>query len=252
MGALVAGRAYNVSGTTETFGVMSPKPVKATGLIDVQWGDDLHQIGGPGQNGADVLTWLGVLIGADAPDEIAARVARALAQRRHAAPLLFLPYLSGERVPFWDADLRAAFLGLSREHGPGDLLWATLEGVAFLNRIVLGRAEAAAGLMVDEVRLGGGGARIATWAQIKADVLERPVATVTAEEPGVLGAAIAAFVGAGTFKSLVEGQQLLVRVGRRFEPRRERRDFYRALSLLFAQAHDAVRPLSHQLSKLSS
>jgi xylulokinase len=225
--------------------------VKATGLMDVPWGDDLHQIGGPGQNGADVLTWLGTVIGAATPEEIAPRVAGALGVARHARPLLFLPYLSGERVPFWDADLRAAFLGLSREHGPADLVWATLEGVAFLNRIVLGRAETAAGLTVDEVRLGGGAARIAAWAQIKADVLERPVVSVTAEEPGVLGAAIAAFVGLGTFKSLEEGQQRLVRTAKRFEPRRERRDFYRALSLLFAQAHDAVRPLSHQLSKLA-
>jgi xylulokinase len=251
MGALKAGRAYNVTATTETFGVLSKKPAKSAGLMDVQWGEELHQIGGPGQNGADVLTWLGSLIGADAPEEIAGRIARALAQPRHATPLLFLPYLSGERVPFWDADLRAAFLGLSRAHGPGDLVWATLEGIAFLNRIVLGRAEAAADLTVDEVRLGGGAARIATWAQIKADVLERPVTTVTVEEPGVFGAAIAAFVGLGTFKTLIEGQQTLARVGRRFEPRAEKRDFYRALALLFGQAHDAARPLSHQLTKLS-
>ena len=67
----------------------------------------------------------------------------------------------------------------------------------------------------------------------------------------MLGAAIAAFVGLGTFKSFEEAQERLVRTAKRFEPRRERRDFYRALSLLFAQAHDAVRPLSHQLSKLA-
>ena len=116
---------------------MTTQPFAADGLMAVQWGDDLHQLGGPGQNGADVLTWLGTLIGADAQSEIAGKVARALAQPRHATPLIFLPYLSGERVPFWDADLRAAFLGLSREHHRGDLVWAALEGVAFLNRIVL-------------------------------------------------------------------------------------------------------------------
>src|SRR6187549_1969528 len=66
LGALVPGRAYNVSGTTETFGVMTTQAFKAGGLMTVQWGDDLHQLGGPGQNGADVLTWLGTLIGADA------------------------------------------------------------------------------------------------------------------------------------------------------------------------------------------
>jgi len=251
LGALIPGRAYNVSGTTETFGVLTTQSFRADGLMAVQWGDELHQLGGPGQNGADVLTWLGTLIGADSQSEIAGKVARALGQPRHETPLIFLPYLSGERVPFWDADLRAAFLGLSREHGRGDLVWAALEGVAFLNRIVLGRAESAAGIAVDEVRLGGGAARIATWAQIKADVLDRRVSTVTAEEPGVLGAAIAGFVGLRTFDTLSHGQQLLVRVARRFEPRPHTRDFYRALGLLFEQAHDAVQPISHGLTKLS-
>ena len=250
LGALHVGRAYNVSGTTETFGVLCAEPVKADGLVDVPWGEGLHQIGGPGQNGADVLTWLGTQIGADAQNEIAGRIARALAQPRQATPLLFLPYLLGERVPFWDPDLRAAFLGLSREHGRGDLVWAALEGIACLNRIVLARAETAAGMTVDEVRLGGGAARITTWAQIKADVLERAVSTVTDEEPGVFGAALAAFVGLGVFDTLDQAQKL-VRVARRFEPRVEKRDFYRALSLLFEQAHEAVRPISHALAKLT-
>jgi xylulokinase len=154
-------------------------------------------------------------------------------------------------VPFWDADLRAAFLGMSRDHGPADFVWAVLEGIAFLNRIVLGRAEAAARITVDQVRLGGGAARLAAWAQIKADVLERPVLTVVASAPGVLGAAIAGFVGLKTVDTLGEAQQLLVRVARRFDPRPQRRDFYRALGLLFGQAHDAVRPLSHQLTRLT-
>jgi xylulokinase len=227
--------------------VLCAQPAKAEGLMDVQWAEDLHQIGGPGQNGADVATWLGALFGADPQGE----VARALALPRQTTPLIFLPYLSGERVPFWDADLRAAFLGASREHGRGDLVRALLEGIAFLNAIVLRRAEAAAGITVDEVRFGGGGARIAAWAQIKADILERPVATVAVDEPGVFGAALAAFAGLRTFDTLGEAQQLMVRVVRRFAPRAEQRDFYRALGLLFARAHDAVRPISHGLTKLS-
>jgi xylulokinase len=247
LGALTPGRAYNVSGTTETFGVLSAHSAQAPGLMDVQWGDDLHQLGGPGQNGADTLAWLGGLFGADAQSAIA----QALARPRHPTPLIFLPFLSGERVPFWDANLRAAFLGLSREHAPGDLAWALLEGIAFLNAIVLRRAEAAAGIMVDEVRFGGGGARIAAWAQIKADILARPIVTVATEEPGVLGAALTAFVGLGTFATFSEAQQLLVRTAQRFSPRPEQRDFYAALGLLFDAAHDAVQPISQRLVKLS-
>ena len=251
LGALTAGLAYNVSGTTETFGLLTKQPVAAEGLIDLKWGEDLHQIGGPGQNGADVLTWLGAVIGAQTPAEIPGQIARALAEPRHSAPLLFLPYLAGERVPFWDTDLRAAFLGVSREHSRTDLVWAALEGIALLNRVVLGRAEAAAGITVEEIRLGGGAARSALWAQIKADVLERPISTVTVEEPGVFGAALAAFVALGTFDTLAHAQQLLVRVARRFEPRAEKRDFYRTLAEVFGEAHDAVRPISHRLAGLT-
>jgi len=230
--------------------VIAARPASAEGLIDLTWGDGLHQIGGPGQNGADALAWLGALLGASDAHDAVRRIDEMLSQPRQASPLLFLPFLSGERVPYWDADLRAAFLGLSRAHQPGDFAWAVLEGIALLNRVVLARAEAAAGFAVDEVRLGGGAARSRHWAQVKADVLERPVVTVESEEPGVIGAAIAAFVGLGRFGSLAEAQQRLVRVAHRYEPRREARDFYRALGLLFDQAHDAVRPTSHQLSRL--
>jgi xylulokinase len=248
LGALRPGRAYNVSGTTETFGVLSTRAAQAEGLIDIAWGEDLHQLGGPGQNGADAIAWVGALLGAEAQHEIT----RALAQPRHPAPLICLPYFSGERVPFWDADLRGAFLGLSRDHSCHDLIRAALEGIAFLNAIVLRRAEAAAGLTVDEVRFGGGGARIADWAQIKADIRDRPVVTVATEEPGVLGAALAAFVALRTFETFATAQQLVVRAGQRFEPRAAQRDFYRALGLLFQAAHDAVRPISHRLTKLSA
>ena len=81
-----------------------------------------------------------------------------LAGRRHPQPLIFLPYLQGERVPYWNPALRGAILGLGRQHGATDLAFAVLEGVAFLNRIVLERAEAALGSAVGEIRFGGGAA----------------------------------------------------------------------------------------------
>ena len=57
--------------------------------------------------------------------------------------------------------------------------------------------------------IGGGAARTSGWAQIKAAVLERPVATVGVEEPGVFGAALAAFVGIHSFKTLADAQRLV-------------------------------------------
>jgi len=143
LGALRDGFAYNLSGTTEVLGVLSGTPAHAEGLMSVVWGEGLLQLGGPSQNGADTLLWaLELLSGRSiAPQSVGAELDRLLAERRQPEPLVFLPYLQGERTPYWNASLRGAFLGLNRRHRAVDCIHAVLEGVGFLNRIVLERAE---------------------------------------------------------------------------------------------------------------
>jgi xylulokinase len=243
LGAMRDGLAYNISGTTEVFGLVTGKPARAEGLLDVVWGEDLHQLGGPGQNGADTLAWCLALLGQDPGG-----VEQLLEAPRASSPVLFLPYLQGERVPFWDARLRGAFLGLGRAHGAADLVRAVMEGVAFLNRIVLERAEAGSGTRAREIRFGGGGAASATWCRIKADILGRPVVTGDCEEPGLLGAAIAASVAIGRFPGLGQAQAALARPARRFEPDPAGRDGCDALFSVFRDAHAAVAPLSRRLA----
>ena len=48
--------------------------------------------------------------------------------------LVFLPYLAGERFPFLDTEVRAAFVGLDATHQRRDLYYAVLEGVGFAIR----------------------------------------------------------------------------------------------------------------------
>ena len=49
----------------------------------------------------------------------------------HDSPLLFHPYLSGERTPHNDAAAKGGFFGLSRTDGVPEMAFAVLEGVAF-------------------------------------------------------------------------------------------------------------------------
>ncbi|MCW0206172.1 MAG: FGGY-family carbohydrate kinase [Achromobacter sp.] len=254
LGALRPGYAYNISGTTEVFGAVGAEPVQAQGLMTVDWGGGHHQIGGPGQNGADTVAWLLPLLGR-LGDEGMAGVGEAmdalLDAPRDPQPALFLPYLQGERVPYWDPHLRGAFLGLNRRHGPGDLAWAVLEGVAFLNRIVLERAEAALGGPVGEIRFGGGAASNAQWCQVKADICERPLVIGQAEQPGVLGAAVAAWTGLGRYDSFAAAQDRLVRVAQRYEPQPDRARAYRRMYAQFRAAEAALAPVSRALAGIS-
>lgn len=245
LGALGAGRAYNISGTTEVFGLFSPRPVAVEGLLCVDWGGVSH-IGGPAQSGAQALDWaMGVL--GRGRDEAAAL----LAAPRAAQPLLFLPSLAGERAPFWDADLRGACLGLSQSHGPADVALAVVEGVALHLRLLLERAEAGAGLRAGDIRFGGGAARGGVWRRVKADVCGRPILVCEAPEPGLVGVAAAAFVALGRHADLDAAQAAMTRIVETVAPDPRQAAFYAALYAQFLRAHEAVAPLSRALAALA-
>lgn len=250
LGALRPGLAYNISGTTEVLGAVGAEPVQAEGLLSVDWGPGLQQIGGPSQSGADTVLWLVSMLrdGGGA----AKALDRLLSGPRDASPALFLPFLQGERVPYWNPDFRAAWLGLNRRHGPADLAWAVLEGVAFLNRTVLDRAEAALGRAVAEIRLGGGGAASEAWCRIKADVTNRPVVVGEAAEPGLLGCAMLAWTGLGTFPELGAAQHALARPARRYVPDPARQAAYDPLYAAWTDAVLALRPGAAGLAALRS
>lgn len=249
LGALQSGRAYNLSGTTEVFGVLSERAGTADGLLSMSWNDGLHQLGGPSLAGGDTLNWVLDMVGrGETP--IAKALDDLLSLSDVPKGLIVLPHLQGERVPFWDPDLRGAVLGLSRSHGSKDLVRATLEGVAYLNRLVLSRAEAALGLKVDAVRFGGGGAASSHWAQIKADIMARSVCVAASNEPGLTGCALAAFVAIGVAPDLCFAQDKFVSLARRYEPRQDMTLRYDRLYALFEQAEAALMPLSKALAGL--
>ena len=243
MGALQAGIAYNISGTTEVFGAIGAEPVTAPGLLSVDWGRSIQQIGGPSQSGADALVWLESLVGGS--------IDALLDKPRQPEPILFLPFLLGERVPYWDPALRAAFLGLNRRHTAADLAYAALEGIAFLNRVVLQRAEAALGAPVREIRFGGGGAKNSKWCQIKADVTGRPVLVGASAEPGLLGGAIVAWTGLGAFPDIAAAQTKLVRMAQRYDPDPARHASYAPHFQIWQDAVAATYDIGSRLGALA-
>jgi xylulokinase len=135
---------------------------------------------------------------------------------------LFLPYLNGERTPHNNVNARGVFFGLDATHGPQELAYAVLEGVAF------GMAQGLAALRtagsdVQRLSLVGGGARSAYWAQLHADVLEVEIQTlVGGVAGGALGAARLGALACGESEAMVCTMPPLQRV---FLPRADQRDF---------------------------
>ena len=247
LGALAGGCGYCVSGSSETAGLIAPRPARADGLLTVRWGDALWQIGGPGLNGANVMDWLADLLApGDGPPE--RRIMQVVPATPVGRPLLFHPYLNGERTPHWDADLRGALLGLDRGHGPADIGRAVMEGVALLNREVLERAEQAAGLRAKRIFLSGGGARNHAWTQIRADVLGREIVVPHDVDAGLAGCLAVARTGLGHFADVTEAARSIALESRTVHPDPAMRDRCDALWEAFRATHRMVVEASHRLA----
>jgi len=95
--------------------------------------------------------------------------------------LIYLPFLSGERSPYWNDGLRGGFYGLTLAHSRLHLMRAVMEGVAYSLRYLLDVFRQV-GVPVKEIALAGGGATTPGWPQIIADVCQLPVAIYSGQD----------------------------------------------------------------------
>ena len=246
IGAVQAGDAFVSLGTSGvlwcTTATFAPNTTHAVHAFCHAVPDTWHQMGVL-LNAASCLSWWAAISGQ--PES--ALLAELTPHARTTAS--FAPYLSGERTPHNDVAVRAGFAGLDASHTRADMTLAVLEGVSYAMRDAQ-QALAAAGTVLTEADLLGGGARSPFWCQLMADVLAIPLHMVTQSEIGcALGAArLAAMAllggGADTVAQVARKPERLTT----FEPRAD------------AVAHHAARhaqwqslyQLSHQYQRANT
>ena len=118
----------------------------------------------------DALNWYANLSGCSAAELDAELPISA----NEPASVRFLPYLSGERTPHNDAQIRGVFVGLEHESERATLTQAIMEGVAFAIRDNL-EALNKAGSIVNEIIAVGGGSRSDFWIQTLSNVLNKSI-----------------------------------------------------------------------------
>ncbi len=154
--------------------------------------------------------------------------------------LIYLPYLMGERTPHLDPNARGVFFGISAIHTKADMLRAILEGVSYSLTDCLG-VFGEMGISIDNMMTAGGGGRSTLWRQMLADLYNCPVNTILSKEGPALGVALLAGVGAGTYKSVAEACDVVIKEDIIQKPIKQNAEDYKKYYQIYKELYPTLK-----------
>ena len=219
--------------------------------------EDYWVIGGASNNGGVVLRWTVEQLFSDGLAPLGqhqlAQYTSFLEVARQAPPgangLLFLPLLTGERAPFWDAKARGVYFGLSMGHHKSHMLRAAMEGIIFQIGSIVSLME---GLAVKPtvIRASGGVLQSELICQIMADVLGIPVEVPEVIESSGLGAAKLGLYAMGVIDKLVDpiGSDK-ASFNKRYEPNEQNHLLYQQLLPIYLKVYSQLKDSYKEIAK---
>lgn len=249
-GAILRGEAALTIGTSGAIRVVIEKPVadEHQRLFNYILADGLYVTGGAVSNGGAALKWFAENLLQHAFSN--ASNIDWLLQLAHESPpgangLIFLPYLSGERAPSWDAAARGAFIGLQMSHRKEHLARAVLEGISYALRQVLLAVEETNG-NIDAIFASGVFTKSDLWLQLVCDVLNKKIIVSATADASAIGAAFLGLHTTGKLKNWADVKQLIPQ-GKIFEPNAAKHAVYSKYFEIYADLYPKLKNTFHQL-----
>jgi xylulokinase len=251
-GVISSGKAMYALGTSENISPSFPEPVTGDELYKNNLCTYDHAVRGLyttcafSLTGGNLLKWFrdewggeeareAQKTGQDAYDLLIKKIGK------KPTKLMVLPYFTPTGTPYYDTDVSGAVLGLRLSTRRGEVLRALLEGIAFEMRLNLSILESS-GIMVDELRAIGGGAKNRVLLQLKSDVLGKPITRVEVTEAACLGAAMLA-CSAVTEEPIESLAAQWVKTGETIHPDRDNAAFYAERFKLYKNMYPTLRVL---------
>lgn len=114
--------------------------------------------------------------------------------------LYLIPAFTGLSAPYWNSDVKAAFIGMDRTTGKAEIVRATLESIAYQITDVVKAMEADLQRPVASLKADGGATNNRYLMQFQSDILGCEVFTSDYAEMSGMGAALMAGLAAGCWK----------------------------------------------------
>ncbi|PMC80067.1 gluconokinase [Aerococcus viridans] len=188
-------------------------------------------IGGPVNNAGNVLDWLYQQFGFKEKGQSFQDMLQVLMTHHFSASgPYFLPFLNGERAPYWNANLQAEFKGIKGYTSQLDMAKAVFEGVFFEIRQVIDLVYDTTDLNQKIVQVNGkifSDPKISQWI---ADILGIPLQYVSGDDASLIGAGV-----------LIESDRLRERLAfTTIEPNQQSREKYHQKFLKFKSYANAL------------
>jgi gluconokinase len=175
-------------------------------LFNYRLDENTFITGGATNNGTVVLDWFRKNFCPSAESSLQDFLKEAVRTPPGAEGLLFLPFVLGERSPYYNPDLRGVFFGLAQHHTMAHMMRSVVEGICFEMRILVDAVSETVG-PVSRILASGGFIRSAEWVQLLANVLGREVLVQDVNDASSIGAAIVGFRSMGVTHSLQQVEQ---------------------------------------------
>jgi xylulokinase len=256
MGVVQCGQAFVSHGTGCNIGLCAAEPRPSRHLVCIPHGvpDRWMVVAVMTSTGASMRWFVNELCARDRDDAQAigtdpyhAVTASAETSPPGSGALLFLPYLMGEQAPIWDADARAAFVGISADTTRGHMLRAIMEGVAFGIRQNLGICMDA-GYEVRDIRVQGGAARNRLWNQIVSDATSRVVLAPPANAGAPIGDALLVGLATGLYPNIEAMQAVCPQPGSIYRPNPVNAAVYDRLYPIYERLYGTLRETFRDLA----
>ncbi|MCL4517398.1 MAG: gluconokinase [Firmicutes bacterium] len=259
-GVVLPGQLAAMIGTSAAVRVTTPEPVldpKARTwcyyLATGKW-----ITGGATNNGGNILRWYRDHFGSKEIEQartMGVDPYQVLSRQAASVPpgsrgLVFLPFLAGERSPYWNPNARGVLFGLNLGHGPDEVIRSIMEGVVFQLYSVYEALVETTGQPA-EVRASGGFVKSPEWVQIMADTFGVPLAVPQVLEGSAFGAAALAMMAMGVLEKL-EDVSRFIQLGKTVEPVPARTAIYRELYEIYTSIYKKLNPESAQIAEFQA
>ena len=165
--------------------------------------------------------------------------------------LVFLPYLSGERMPYDDPLARGGWIGLTQRHSLAHMTRAVMEGITFglydLLQIIRGL-----GMEIQSIYASGGASESELWRQMLADIFDAEIVTTNATQGAAFGAAMLAGIGARVFKDAAEAAEATIVITGSTEPDQQTHALYEGAFDLYRSLYPQLKGSFQEMARFSS